>query len=161
MQIKILQFENYIETIRKSVGSTMFQTTWAEVDGERKDITKAGQTSCASYVSKILMIFSEFGLLKMKHAGTQGLLTDMRNCGWIKIDEPKVGSIIHWEKALQNGEENEHIGFYIGDNKAISNSSKRGTPEEHHFTYGEQDGTPNRKIIGIYWHPKLDNKFFE
>ena len=47
-------------------------------------------------------------------------------------------------------EEHKHIGFYDGNNEAISNDSKSGTPQKHHWTYGEKDGKPVRKIIAVY-----------
>ena len=161
MSTKILQFENYLEAIKKSAGSNFFQTIWAEVDGERKDIINNGQFACAMHVSSILLWFTEFGLIKTRHAGVDGLIKDMEDSGWHKIDKPRVGSVIHWELVDKNGDANEHIGFYISDDRAISNEGTKGTPVEHHYTYGETNGKPNRKIEGIYWHPKLDNKYFE
>ena len=165
MEVKVLEFENYIEMIKKSVGSDLFQTIWAEVDGVRKDITDAGkgsgQLSCASHVSGVLLLFSGHGLIKTRHAMTPGLIRDMEASGWHKIDEPKVGAVIHWEKLTRDGTTNEHIGFYIGNDEAVSNSPDERVPRVHHWTFGEEDGKPKRKVEGIYWHPKLDNKYFE
>ena len=158
MQVEFLVFDTYLNTIEKSVGSDLFKTTWAKVDGKKKDITNSGQYSCASHVSSILLWFTEFGLLSTRHTGLEGLLKDMKKCGWYKIEKPKPGAVLHWEKMLKNGEENEHIGFYVGGEIAISNERDAGVPIRHHYTYGERDGKPARKIEAIYWHPKLDNK---
>jgi len=155
MKVKIIKFDTYIDVIKKSVGSGLFQTVFAEVDGEKKDITNKGQYSCAVHVSSILLWF---GFLKERHTGVAGLISDMASSGWYKIDKPKQGCVISWEKMLKNGEENEHIGFYVGDEIAISNERDAGVPIRHHYTYGERDGKPARKIEAIYWHPKLDNK---
>lgn len=160
MDVKILQFENYLEAIRESVGSKLFQTTWAEVDGEKKDITNRGQYSCASHVSSVLILFTEFGLLKARHAGFSGLIKDMEESGWYKIDEPRIGSILRWERMHRKGTSNNHIGFYIGNKKAVLSDPDVGVPIIRHYTYGTKDGKPIRKIEAIYWHPRLDNKYF-
>jgi hypothetical protein len=60
--------------------------------------------------------------------------------------------VLHWEKKLTNGEENEHLGFYIGNNTAVSNSSTARTPVAHHWTYGGE-----RNIVAIYWNPRLNS----
>ena len=155
MAVRILQFDTYLDVIKKSVGSNLFQSVFAEVNGERMNITNRGQFSCAVHVSSILLWF---GLLKERHTGVDGLVVDMIDSGWYEIDKPKVGCIIRWEKKLKNGGENEHVGFYISDDSAVSNDPVSGAPIEHHYTYGETDGRPNRKIETIYWHPKLDIK---
>ncbi len=162
MNIKILQLETYLDIIEKSVGSNLFQTVFAQVDGEKKDIVNKGQFSCALHVSSILLWFNvESGLLEKRHVGVSGLLYDMEKSGWYKINKPKVGSIIYWESMFKNGSENEHIGFYIGNDKAISSERDAGTPVEHHYTYGEKNSRPARKIEAIYWHPRLNNKYFQ
>ena len=161
MDVKILQFENYLEAIRKSVDSKFFQTTLAEIDGEKKDITNHGQYSCASHVSGILILFTEFGLLKARHVGLSGLIKDMEESGWYKIDKPRIGSILQWERMHRRGTSNNHIGFYIGDQKAVCNDPDEGIPIVRHYTFGEKNGEPVRKIEAIYWHPRLDNKYFQ
>jgi len=158
MEIKILQFDTYINSIKESVDSSLFRTVFAEVDGKKENIVNKGQFACALYVSSVLLWF---GLIKERHTGFSGLIEDMKDSDWYKIDEPKIGAIIHWEKKMKNGEENEHVGFYIGDDRAISNNGDVGAPVEHHYTYGETDGKPNRKIEAIYWHLRLNNKYFE
>jgi hypothetical protein len=164
MKVKVLQFENYMGAIKKSVGSEIFQTIWGEVDGERKDLTSPqnkGQVSCAVHVSSILLWFTEFGLLGKRHVGMAGLLRDMKESGWYEIDELKVGAVIHWENWTRRGISNDHIGFYIGDEKAVNNDPDKGVPVVRHYTYGEKNGKPVRKIEAIYWHSRLDNKYFE
>ncbi|PIR98577.1 MAG: hypothetical protein COT88_00935 [Candidatus Colwellbacteria bacterium CG10_big_fil_rev_8_21_14_0_10_41_28] len=148
MKVKFLLFDTYIEVIEKSVGSEIFQTTWGEVDGVKKDLTNKGQFSCASYVSSILLWFAEYGLIETRHVGVAGLLRDMEESGWYKISEPKLGAIIHWERTKRNGSENEHVGFYVGEDMAINNDPDSGVPKRRHYT--------PEKIEGIYWHPSLD-----
>ena len=77
--------------------------------------------------------------------------------GWEKIDDLREGAVLHWEEAKRGDDINEHVGFYIGNDEAISNSSDAKTPIRHHITYGTNpDGTPVRKVIGIYWNKKLE-----
>lgn len=152
--VRVLIFDSYLATIKNSIGAKVFQTLWAEVDGSKNDILRGGERSCAAFVSGILLWF---GLIKGKHATIAGTLRDMNATGWQKINEPRIGCVVHWEKALINGEENEHIGFYVEKDAAVSNDYRARTPVAHHWTYGEVHEKPIRKIVGMYWHPALEN----
>lgn len=154
MNIQILLKETYLSVIKNSVGSKIFNNLWALADGEKTDILNDGRKSCGYFVSGILLWF---GLIKERHATVHGTLGDMEKFGWEKISEPEIGAVLHWEKELGNGEFNEHVGFYMGENLAISTSAKDRTVVEHHWTYGEEGGQPKRKVIAIYWHPRLNN----
>lgn len=157
MPIKPLFFETYLKTIENSPGSKIFQDFLAEVNGKKTNITKNGGKSCAFFVSGI---FKMFDLIKNGHVTVKGTLADMKSSGWKKIKYPKKGCILHWEPKEINGKINEHIGFYIGNKKAVSNGTKNKVITEHHWTYGKNNGKPNRKIIAMYWHKKLENKYF-
>lgn len=154
MTIKILEKETYLATIRNSLGSKIFNNLWAEADGEKTDILNDGRKSCGYFVSGILLWF---GLIKERHATVQGTIRGMKSAGWEESSNPKLGDILHWEKELGNGEINEHLGFYMGEEKAISTSAKEQTVVEHHWTYGEEAGQPKRRVIAIYSHPRLNN----
>lgn len=157
MKVRPLFFDTYIEAIKNSVGTRTYQTFWAEVNGKKTDITDKGRKSCAVFVSNLLLTF---GLIQKGHATVAGSIEDMLASGWRNISKPRIGCVLHWEKTRRNGEENEHIGFYIGDKKAISNSAVERVPVEHHWTYGEKNGAPKVRIIGMYWHPKLNKTYF-
>lgn len=147
----MLFFENYLTFIRNSLDTQMFRNLWAEVDGIKKDLTEDGNLSCALFVSSLLGIFK---LIKEPHATVDGTLRDLTETGWQEIKEPKIGCILVWEKVSFGGNlgEHKHIGFYMGDNKAISNDSKEGVPKEHDYLF---DGV--RSIELILWHPKLES----
>lgn len=153
MKVTILVFESYLATIQNSIGSKMFQNLWTEIDGKREDILRGGQRSCAVFVSGVLL---QFGLIKERHAMSASTVRDMLQCGWEEIKEPRKGAVLHWGKRITNGEENEHIGFYMENDIAISHSRDNRTPIEHHWTYGTENGKPNYAPIGIYWHPKFN-----
>ncbi len=149
--MKILFFENYLTMIRGSVGTNMFRNLYAEIEWAKKDITENGNLSCAFFVSSLLKIL---GLTKEIHATVDGTVRDLLSSEWYEISEPKVGAVLVWEK-VDFGENSfhKHIGFYMGENKAISNDAKIGNPQIHDYTF---EGT--RKIEKILWNKKLENQ---
>ncbi len=151
-------FDTYIAIIKNSVGSKIFRNSYAKVNGKKKDILRNGKLSCAFFVSSILALFPLFGLIKYPPHGTvDGTIRDLEESGWEKIKNPKVGSILVWEK-IDYGNKNfhKHIGFYIGGSKAISTSNvKHGKPTIHHWTYGIKGNQPIRKVEAIFWNKKL------
>ena len=148
-------FDTYIAVIKNSVGSKMFRNFYAKVDGKKSDIMKNGDLSCAWFVSSLLYLFK---LIKDAHATVNGTIKDLQQSGWKKIKKPKIGNVIVWEKIdFGNKDFHKHIGFYIGNNKAISTSnSKKGQPIIHHWTYGIKRNKPVRKVKAIFWHKKLN-----
>jgi len=154
-KVKPLLFDSYIAMIRNSINTGMFRNFYARVDGKKSDVLRNGDLSCAIYVSAILVVFR---LIKETHATVASTLRDMEEYGWKNIKRPRIGSIIMWEEKLfDSGEYHKHIGFYVGSDMAISNSSKSGMPKTHHWTYGSRNNKPKRKVVGIYWHNKLKN----
>ena len=129
--------------IKNSLGTKLFRSVYFFIDNKSKDIYKKGKLSCAFYVSTILKII---GLVKDIHATVQGLIKDMENSGWYKTNYLKKGAIIIWDK---NKAGHLHVGFYLGNNKAVSNSSLKRTPTIHLLNY------QGRKIIDIYFHDAL------
>jgi len=152
--VKPLIFNTYIAVIKNSVGAKIWRNFYAEVNRKPQDIMRNGDLSCAFFVSSVLALF---GLTRNPHATVSGTLEDMGRSGWRKIKKPKTGSVLVWEAIKDSrGEMHKHIGFYIGDGMAISNSSKARMPIKHHWTFGERNGKPVRQVETIFWHPKLD-----
>lgn len=149
----ILQKESYLAMIRNAIGANLFRNLYATVDGEKKDILKDGQLSCASFVSSILYLLY---LIKTPHTTVAGLERDLVGSGWKKTDAPHPGDILVWEPSLQADEVNAHVGFFIGGDRAISNSWQTRTPTEHHVTFGTNaDRSPARAITTVYTHDLL------
>lgn len=140
--------DTYLSVIKNSVGSKMFRNFYAKVNGKRTDIMKNGELSCAFYVSSILALF-EF--IKEVHGTVASTVKDLKQSGWREIKRPKIGSILVWE-SMDFGKDgiHKHIGFYIGNNNAISNSEKFRYPKTHHWTF-----VGKRKIELMLWNPKL------
>ena len=148
-------FDSYIAVIRNSVGSNMFRNFYAVVDGRKSDIMRDGGLSSALYVSSILTLFK---FINGIHGTIDSTITDLEKSGWAEIRETKVGSVLVWEaiKFHRNGihKDQRHIGFYVGNNEAVSNNADARTPQKHHFSHGSK-----RIIEKIYWNPRFDREY--
>lgn len=138
----------------------MFRNLYALVDGVEQDILRDGQVSCAVFVSALLYLQNsvlEFEgkprWISYTHATVPSTEKDMEQNGWIQISELREGAVITWEPiTYDDGATHWHIGFYMGNDRAISNSSNEtGVPKEHHVTYEGK-----RQVARIWWHPSLD-----
>ncbi|MFH1170331.1 MAG: hypothetical protein V1704_02130 [Candidatus Vogelbacteria bacterium] len=139
--------DTYLAVIKNSLGSKMFRNLYAKVDGKKEDITRNGELSCAFYVSSILALSKQ---IKEIHVTVDSTVKDLKKSGWKISQKPKVGSVLVWEKVnFGNNDVHKHIGFYIGDRKAVSNNYQCGYPVKHNWIF------TNRKIEMILWNPKL------
>ena len=149
--------KNYLAMIENSVKGEnwMFRNFYIRQDGIERDALEDGGLSCAVFVSAILYLHNsllEFlkkpYWLKFTHANVTSTQKDMLENDWREIQDLRVGAVLIWAK-----EEHEHMGFFVGNDEAISNDSKKtGFPVRHHYTYND-----TRKIDKILWHPELDN----
>ncbi len=148
--------ETYLAMIKNSVGSKIFQSCFFRNEkGELIDVCQGGKFSCAVFVSFVLKRFDLIKTNKVVMASLEKEL--LRNCWFVVRDHQeffwKVGSILVWEpKLASDGQKHEHIGFYMGNNSAISNSPDL-CPAEHHVTYNCA-----RRILRVYCHPFLEAK---
>ena len=158
--------KNYLAMIRNSSKGEnhMFRNLYITLDGEERDALANGALGCGVLVSSILYLQnSSLEFLKKQrwisftHASIISTERDMEQNGWVRIPEVREGAIITWEARKGRevpvyGDMHPHMGFYIGNDRAVSNGSNSTLmPEEHHITY---DGT--RSIVRIWWHPALD-----
>lgn len=140
--------ETYLAVIKNSVGSNLFRNLYAKVNGKMTDIVRNGELSCALYVSSVLLLFK---LIKEGHATIDSTVKDLKKSGWKRVKKPKIGCVIVWEKINSGNKDlHKHIGFFIGNNRAVSNISELGYPGEHHSTFGGK-----RKIELILWSDKI------
>ncbi|MFA5130027.1 MAG: hypothetical protein WC477_03870 [Patescibacteria group bacterium] len=147
----LLTFDTYVAIIKNSIGSKMFRHLYAIQDGKKINLLKKGRLSCAFYVSSILALFT---LIKKVHATVDSTVQDMEASGWKKIRTPRVGSVLVWEKIdYVNKGIHKHIGFFIGNGKAISNSDTLHHPVKHHWNFNGK-----RKVEMIFWNPNLNQK---
>ncbi|MBP9855957.1 MAG: hypothetical protein KBC48_01460 [Candidatus Pacebacteria bacterium] len=148
--IKPLLLDTYLAMINNAVGSEMFKNGYASFDGVKKDVVNDGELSCAIFVSSILKIFS---LIDDVHATVTSTVKKMEEAGWQKTEELIPGSVLVWEGIdFGGGDLHTHIGFYIGNDQAISNDFRTKKIIKHHFKYvGDELG--ERAITAIYYHP--------
>jgi len=150
--MKFLTYKNYLTVIKNSTESKMFRHIYVLDDDKEKDILKNGSLSCAYYVSCILKMFNLIDQEISPHAVVGGLIKNISDNGWKETDQLKEGNLLVWdEKEYSSGEAHYHIGFYIGDDKAISNSGEDGHPIVHHYTYEDK-----RKIVKIFTHKIIE-----
>ncbi|HUO75538.1 MAG TPA: hypothetical protein VMU12_01295 [Candidatus Paceibacterota bacterium] len=162
--IKIELKKTYLAMIRNTAKGDVriFRNLFATVDGQERDLLEDGKVSCAVFVSSLLYLLNsslEYSgaerWIRYTHATVGSTEKDLQENGWVKITEPREGAILSWEPILfSDGNRHGHIGFFIGNDRAISNASNGdGVPREHHWTY---DGT--RNVERIWWHPALDEE---
>lgn len=140
------QFDTYFAMIENSVGSYMFKNLYAEIDGVKKDITEDGWLSCAFFASSVLYLC---GYVDGVHATVVSTVKDLKRNGWIEITEPVPGSVLVW-RPNQGENKHSHIGFYVGDNMAISNDSGKKHPWK-----GDWKFNGKRDIDLILWNPEI------
>ncbi len=153
-KFKILIKESYLQTIKNSIGTRMFRNFFIIDDqGKKRDVLMNGRHSCASFVSSILKLFS---LITYPHATIESTIKDMLKNGWRVTKKLKPGNVLLWEEK----EGNKHMGFFIGNKKAVSNAFfyyKSRVPIAHHFTYGKTgNNLPRRRIEKIFTHKILE-----
>ena len=146
LKVEPLLLETYLQMVKNHIGSKSFRNAYAMVNGKKTDITKNGDSSCAFFASSILVIFK---LIKEIHVTVSGTIKDMKKHSWEEVDKPKEGCVLIW-KEKETGEKHKHIGFYIGNNKAVSNNPKKKCPTKHRWNI--YDG---RKVEAIFWNSKI------
>ncbi len=157
--VRIKKLKSLLAIVENSAkgDNYLLRNLYAEENGKEIDIFEIGGTACCGHVSWILLALE---LVKHPHAAVYGTERDMVASGWYEIKELKPGAVIVWENKMADsglqGEKNvelSHMGFYVGNDMAISNDSKgSGFPRKHHYTY---DNT--RQIKKIYWNDKLND----
>lgn len=147
-KFEILTYQNYLSMIKASQGSKMFRHVYVLDNNKEKDILKNGELSCAYYISCILKLFNLIDQDISPHATISGLINNMLNNGWRLTKKLTLGNVLVWEKQItSSGEIHPHLGFYLGEDKAISYRDERRIPTIHHYTYNQE-----RKIIQILTH---------
>lgn len=176
--VEPLVLPTYLSLIEASVGSTMFQHFWANVNGKKTDITRGGRVSCSFYVSSILKLFN---LTSEVQVTVNRLKRDMQESGWEEIKRPKKGCVVFWSAKPADASRIKkdqgtyqpmvsHCGFFVGNGETVTNEGdKLMTPQRMALTYrpvesywwhdalGTDFSSPARKaprrLPGIYWHP--------
>lgn len=150
---KLDLFKTYLKLIENAVGSNLFRNLYATWNDKEVDLLEDGELSCAMFVSAILLqVFK----IDEPHATVASTVRHMKEWGWVVVptDTATHGDVLVWEPiTFEDGSKHPHMGFFIGNGEAISNSREQKTPLRHHWTY---NGT--RKITEVLrwqksWEP--------
>jgi hypothetical protein len=122
----INEHKNYISLIEGLPGSKLFQHVYAREDkSEEIDIMQGGVLSCAYVVSSVLKIID---WIDRPHATVISTVKWLKNNGWSETKVPVAGTIVVWPVSNKNP---AHIGFYLDENRYVSNSSFEKLPVLH------------------------------
>ncbi len=151
-----LQEETYLKMIENSIGTKMFNSIIVKFKdtGKIKDVCKNGQLSCAAFVSSVLFLNN---YIRSPHATVKSIRKDFIKSNWKKVlqEDLKPGDVIIWEENdFGNGQTNQHIGFVLNKNQAVSTNWKKRKVLRHHITFGVIKNKPRRVIIEAYRHKK-------
>jgi len=139
-----LVFRTYLVVLQNAPGTAMFRNFYLRrPDGSEFDAIGDGENACAFFVSSVLVML---GKLKAVHGTVKSTLKDLEESGWVHVDEPQPGDVLSWEPKQFHDGAHGHIGFYLGDNRAVSTSTTHKVVAEHELHYGSE----NRPIIGAY-----------
>jgi hypothetical protein len=150
--IEKLPKETLIQMVKNAPDARLFNSLFVRYKdtGAVKDVCNDGEYSCAFFVSSLLALT---GYLEKPHATVAGLRAKMLELPHTKIattEEILPGDIIFWEKIIfEDGSENEHVGFALGNSRAVSTSFKKQCVVEHDLVVPGGVGTVSRKIISV------------
>ena len=126
--------QTLVKMIENAVGTKVFNSLFVEYkdSGEIKDVCNDCEYSCAFFVSGLLTLT---GFIPRPHATVKSLRKTLQEALFKTIsslEESRPGDIVFWEKIVfENGLENEHVGFLLSKDRAVSTSYKKHCVVEH------------------------------
>jgi len=147
---KRLVFHTYLAVIKNAPGTAMFRNFYLErPNGTEFDAIGDGNNACAFFVSSVLTIFAK---VKDIHGTVDSTKTDLQKSGWVLVSDLQPGDVISWEPRQFHDGRHGHIGFYLGENRAVSTSASRKVVAEHDLYYGAE----KRRIVAAYRYPEWE-----
>ncbi len=150
-----LILRSYLAAIQNSKGANTWRNFYVREQGIERDVLNDGDVSCAYFVSSITTMF---GLSKSIHMTVNSTIKDLEESGWVEITKPREGAILIWEPQDFGAEGSfTHIGFYVGNERAISTSLRTHSPAEYDWLFRDYppEGKTKRSVDKILWHEKL------
>jgi hypothetical protein len=145
---KRLNFQTYLQLVKNSPGTKMFRNFYVRTAEQGEfDALDNGQNSCAFFVSSVLVIFNK---LERIPGTVAQIVKDMEASGWEEVKKLKTGDVIVWENKKFHDGWHEHIGFYVGSDRAISTSSHKKIVAEHNLHFGKTN-RPIKQILRTNW----------
>lgn len=134
--------KNLLTAIEASIGSQLFRHLYVRDEaGAELDVLEEGELSCAYFVSSLLALA---GRMDRPHATVASTVRYFEQSpSWQKTEAPTPGDIICWDAGTHG---HPHVGFWIGDGEAVSNSFHLRVPV-HHSLELDDGRTPV-----AYWH---------
>jgi hypothetical protein len=168
-KMRIDFYANYLEMIKKSVWSTMFQNFWVEThEWDKKDTTQWWNLSCAYFVSSILKIYNR---INTPTDMIQNTLNQIKEHWRYEINplthpnEIPSWSILLRQEWFWPSWNHAHIWFYMWNEQSVSNDSaesriwlkteKQYTPQQHHYTF------ENTRSVKAIWTYNFSNMLWE
>jgi ribosomal protein S18 acetylase RimI-like enzyme len=140
-------FRTYLGVIENAPGTGMFRHFYLRRnDGTEFDAIGDGENACAFFVSSVLVMFAK---LKAIHGTVGSTIKDLEESGWEQVKEPQPGDVLSWQPKQFHGGSHGHIGFYLGDHRAVSTSTSMRQVAEHDLHYDSE----NRPVIAAYRFP--------
>jgi hypothetical protein len=147
---KRLEYKTFLQLIRNSVGTEMFRNWYVQTpDKGEFDAMRDGEDSCAFYVSGVLKMLGKIASI---HGTVNSTTKDLEDSGWLVVKDTEPGDVLVWELQQFGDLAQRHIGFYVGEGRAVSTSWTEKVVVEHDQNFGGQ----SRKIEQIFRMEKWD-----
>jgi len=130
----------------------MFRNFYLQAqDGQEFDATSDGNNSCAFYVSSVLTLFRKQNGI---HGTVASVIKDLQRSAWLAVPEAEMqaGDVIIWEAIQFEDGPFMHIGFYVGDGRAVSTSAAKKKVVEHDVHFGKTA----RQISQVFRQPSWE-----
>lgn len=139
-----LYFKTYLSMVENAPGTNMFRRVYLKrPDGSEFDAIGDGDNACAFFVSSVLRLFDKVNGV---HGTVESTIRDMEKSDWTRVEHPEPGDAISWEPHQSPDGPHGHIGFYLGDNRAVSTSTSKKTVTIHNLHFG----TAQRQVVAVY-----------
>lgn len=147
----------YIETVMGSVNSLKYrQHHVLTSDGITQTVFADSGVASAYHVSSILNSLQlSLGEIRLN---ILDILADLEVSAWERTKTLSKGAVVVWEPySYVSGKPRQHIGFYIGNDRAVSNISDAHIPTEHdvYFRDEKRHLIVERSIVYIFTHPLI------
>jgi hypothetical protein len=148
---KRLQHKTYLGMITNSVGTEMFRNWYVETPEQGEfDAMQDGENSSAFFVSGLLKMLDKLAAI---HGTVDSTVRDLQESGWQTVGQSMPGDVLIWEAQRFGDRDQRHIGFYVGDGRAVSTSWTEKKVVVHDYKFDAQ----NRQIMEIYRMDEWDD----
>ncbi|MFA5987351.1 MAG: hypothetical protein WC797_01720 [Candidatus Paceibacterota bacterium] len=147
----VLKKETYLKMVENSPGSRMFNSVYVlhKDTGKIEDILHDGEFSCATFVSSVLFVIGMTDAPCVTvDTMRKKLASDLR---WKQVngfENVEPGDVVFWEKIkFADGSENEHVGFALNKNEAVSTSDTERKVVRHDLACLEKSANNKPRAI--------------